>query len=187
MGLSHASPSLDMFDTPGQLTRKRSSSVLDVYDEFGMRSLLAFVSHRVVRGTPRLFVHLALACLGLLVVSSILPERALEVLFGSTYARAWQRSGVYGSAEVEEEGLRIVVFGENDLLSPSDSTAPWALPPQTWTDVLCEEVGQTFPLIPCALTNTTQCSWPARLSSPSCPTSSLLAGPLFPTLCTPLS
>src|SRR5689334_6537915 len=118
----------------------------------GPHALFALFSSRVLCGGPRILAYLA-ACLVvslfvLRFVSQGLPDAAAGTTkaiwhwsTGETWIEASDRKGDDKRMGYRGEGLgrfRVVVFGEQDVATPSRVGGRKAT---SWTEVLCEEVG----------------------------------------------
>lgn len=122
----------------------------------GMGSLLAFFSTRVLRGGPKILLYLATCLVLLLVVIKVLPEHLNQDPFGSKSIPFLDWTGSKNDDESQQgettDGgdasggaasgpLRIVVFGENDIATPSRIQGlGGSKKHRAWTEVLCEEV-----------------------------------------------
>jgi len=116
----------------------------------GTRWLMGFFSSRVLRGGPRLLAYLTgclvLSFLALRFVSQELSQAAVgtsRAVWHWHTGETWDATSIridqenaLGYGEDGLGNLRIVVFGEQDIATPSwrDETAP------SWTDVLCQQV-----------------------------------------------
>jgi len=116
--------------------------------------LMALLSNRVVRGGPKLLAS-ATACLvlGILVVTFTSQQLSLTATGAARTAWQWRSGESWHEAQmrIDEQNtlgygpdglgnLRIVVFGEQDVATPSwKGNAEMAKAPG-WTDVLCKEV-----------------------------------------------
>ena len=141
--------SLDMSPIRHDSPKRRSSS-------YGATAFLNFFFHRVTRSGPRLLLYLALLLASSLLVTKLLPIGISDSIATST-AHLWKlRPGLGGSGSnsgsgsprvvqppgenneydaLAGGGLRIVVFGENDIATSNNGT--------TWTRELCIELGCT--------------------------------------------
>lgn len=111
-----------------------------------IQSLLGFFFNKGVRGGPKIFLNLAAVLLGLLLVIKLMPQRLSDSALNSIPHDLWT-----GEAEetlqtdygVDDDsipgGLRIVVFGENDIGTPIglDEEVEGA---KSWTEALCVQV-----------------------------------------------
>lgn len=114
-------------------------------DRVCVKSLLAFFFNRGARGGPRIFINLAMGMVVLLIIARLMPQRMSESAFGSISQNLW---GAIGGDQFEDDGsvpggLRIVIFGENDIATPVGFNGEYegAAP---WTEVLCAEVRPTM-------------------------------------------
>lgn len=132
------------------------------------KTLIGFISTRVVRGGPRLIIQIFLAAFSLLLLGRFFTSpTSTDTLFSSGSRWSWSP---FGKSENNEEvgfggpgGVRVVTFGSPDIATPStmkDSKA------KGWTEMLCEEVRH----IPCPEDSTllTNASSAALLTNPSC-------------------
>lgn len=106
-------------------------------------SLMGFFFNKGVRGGPKIFLNLACVLLVLLVVTRLMPSRVTESALGSIPHDLW--SGISGGKKDDGSvsgGLRIVVFGENDVGTPVGENAEVA-GSKSWTEALCSQVGDT--------------------------------------------
>ncbi len=123
-----------------------------------MRALLTFFSARVLRGGPRILLHLAICLVALLFIIKLMPQGLSDAAFGSlssgyTYSFwEWSDEDRYrhdtageatfkGDVYSEVDGLRLVVFGEDDIATPTRSQEGDNSESPSWTQVLCREVG----------------------------------------------
>ncbi|KAK3683298.1 hypothetical protein B0T22DRAFT_384325 [Podospora appendiculata] len=132
--------------TNGRLYRSPERHGLQ--DAFGLRILLAFFSNRVLRGGPRILVQLA-ACFTLLMLGMrFMPHGLSGAALGTTSSLwNWTTEWKEEKIEIEEEeddggmgGLRIVVFGEDDIAIPARTHGGRGGRYPGWTEVLCEEL-----------------------------------------------
>ncbi|EPE07920.1 hypothetical protein F503_00642 [Ophiostoma piceae UAMH 11346] len=148
------------YDNP---TRSRSSS------SYGTTAFLNFFFHRVTRSGPRLLLYLALLLASSLLVTKLLPTGISDSIATST-GHLWKlRPGLGGSGSnsgsgssrvvlppgenneydaLAGGGLRIVVFGENDIATSMLQNIPSNIVlgssnGTTWTRELCTELGCT--------------------------------------------
>ena len=67
-----------------------------------------------------------------------------DIAFGPTYGSIWHDDSKTGKGPSEKEdvggGLRIVVFGESDIATPSLTGSEMDGELLTWTESLCAEV-----------------------------------------------
>ncbi|KAJ0158412.1 hypothetical protein CTA2_11627, partial [Colletotrichum tanaceti] len=120
---------------------------LDQCCEMDFRTLLAFLSTRVLRGGPRLVVQLTLAALALLLLGRFLASPTSSDTLISPASR-WSWSP-FGGAESDDTtsadvvgtggpgGLRVVAFGSPDVATPSTGKGTGG---KSWTEMLCEEL-----------------------------------------------
>jgi len=117
---------------------KPRPNTLGLSDGYDLRCLAAFVSHRLLRGRPRLLLHVSLFCLAFVLFTALLPPRLSDVVFGATYTALWHWGPVPQQGH-EGGGLRIVLFGEHDIATPEQDGLDGSTGP-SWTEVLCREV-----------------------------------------------
>jgi hypothetical protein len=112
-------------------------------EKFGFGSQLAFLSARVLRGGPRRLAHVMTCFAVLVIVLKLLPHRLTDVNYS---VWSWQlaadgdemRASVVDTDSSVPGGLRIVVFGGNDVATPARFAKD--LGSRSWTELLCEEV-----------------------------------------------
>ena len=127
-------------------------------DTLGMRALLTFFSARVLRGGPRILLHLAICLVALLFIIKLMPQGLSDAAFGSlssSYSYSfweWSDEDKYrhaaeggpasfkGDVYGDEDGLRLVVFGGDDIATPTRSQASDNSESPSWTQLLCREV-----------------------------------------------
>lgn len=133
---------------------------------YGALAFLNFFFHRVTRSGPKLLLYLALLLASLLVMTKCLPSSVSNQIVSST-SHLWEfrPSGLGGSGGVSKEqsiplpgennahdalaggGLRVVVFGENDIATsmvPDVADPPSANNGTSWTKELCIEVSSSY-------------------------------------------
>ena len=142
---------------------KRHGSPTRSYSAF---AFLNFFFHRVTRSGPKLLLYLALLLASLLLLTRCLPTDLSDTIVSST-SHLWEfrpgRTGANDGSntalypgennahdELAGGGLRIVVFGENDIatsvsVSPDVAGLPNANNNTSWTRELCIEVCVTPP------------------------------------------
>lgn len=106
-------------------------------------SLMGFFFNKGVRGGPKIFLNLAAVLLVLLVVAKLMPSRVADSALGSIPHDLW--SGISGGGHDDGSvpgGLRIVVFGENDVGTPVGQNME-VEGSKSWTQALCAQVGNT--------------------------------------------
>lgn len=116
-----------------------------------VQSLLGFFFNKGVRGGPKIFLNLAAVLFALLLVIKLMPQRLSDSALNSIPHDLW-------TGEAEETlqtddgedgsipgGLRIVVFGENDIGTPigQDEEVEGS---KSWTEALCDQVSGHNPL-----------------------------------------
>ncbi|KAK2045734.1 hypothetical protein LZ31DRAFT_238600 [Colletotrichum somersetense] len=104
--------------------------------DMSIKTLLGFISTRVLRGGPRLIIQLILAVFGLLLLGKFLTSpTATDTLFSSESRWSWSP---FGKNEGKRGvGVRVVVFGSPDIATPS---ADKGVKSKNWTEMLCEEL-----------------------------------------------
>ncbi|KAK0614413.1 hypothetical protein B0T14DRAFT_499683 [Immersiella caudata] len=120
--------------------------------ERGLRCVTAFFSGRVLRGAPRLLIYLV-ACLiiSFLVLRFVSQELSQAAAETSKAVWHWHTGESWDASRIRidqenflgygEDGLgnfRIVVFGEQDVATPSRKRTGEKVP--GWTDVMCREL-----------------------------------------------
>ncbi|KUI61791.1 hypothetical protein VP1G_08958 [Cytospora mali] len=104
-------------------------------------SLMGFFFNKGVRGGPRILLNLASVLLVLLVIAKLMPSRVAESALGSIPHDLW--SGISGGSTADDGsvpgGLRIVVFGENDLGTPVGRNEE-VEGSKSWTQALCAQL-----------------------------------------------
>jgi hypothetical protein len=147
--------------------------------ERGLRCLMAFISGRMLRGAPRLLAYLVgfltISFLVLRFISQELSQAAAET---SKAVWHWQTGESWDASRIRidqenflgygEDGLgsfRIVVFGEQDVATPSRKRTGEKVP--AWTDVMCQEVYRDS--LTSLDTRLTCLSFTARLTCPISP------------------
>lgn len=132
---------------------------------YGALAFLNFFFHRVTRSGPKLLLYLALLLTSLLVLTQCLPSSVSNQIVSST-SHLWEfrpsgLGGSGGAAKVKPipspgdnnahdalagGGLRVVVFGENDIATSvkPDSANPLAGNGTSWTRELCIDVSSSL-------------------------------------------
>ncbi|TIC89910.1 hypothetical protein CH35J_012433 [Colletotrichum higginsianum] len=132
--------------SPASYTSGTSSSPRNPLDqcEMNFRTLLGFVSTRVLRGGPRLVIQLILAAFALLILGRFLASpTSSDTLFSSGSRWSWSPFG--GSVDDTTSavgtgkpgGVRVVAFGSPDIATPSTGKGTDG---KGWTEMLCEEL-----------------------------------------------
>lgn len=110
-----------------------------------IQSLLGFFFNKGVRGGPKIFLNLAAVLLGLLLVIKLMPQRLSDSALNSIPHDLWTgevqetlQTGV-GDDDSMPGGLRIVVFGENDIGTPIGQDQEFE-GSKSWTEALCVQV-----------------------------------------------
>ncbi|KDN65768.1 hypothetical protein CSUB01_05828 [Colletotrichum sublineola] len=114
------------------------SSFTSPFDQCDMsiKTLLGFLSTRVLRGGPRLIIQLILAVFGLLLLGKFLTlPTPTDTLFSSGSRWSWSPFGK--SKGQQSVGVRVVVFGSPDIATPSTGKN---VKSKGWTEMLCEEL-----------------------------------------------
>ncbi|KAK3311988.1 hypothetical protein B0H66DRAFT_486623 [Apodospora peruviana] len=117
--------------------------------EHRLHGLFAFFSIRVLRGGPKILLHLA-ACFAVLILIFRLAPGGLSTVASSNF-RSWSgtvgenEEATFGRIDEEEEvgvagGLRIVVFGEDDVATPARLERNGETRRPGWTELLCHEL-----------------------------------------------
>lgn len=110
-----------------------------------IQSLLGFFFNKGVRGGPKIFLNLAAVLLGLLVVIKLMPQRLSDSALNSIPHDLWTGEAQETLQTDDSDdgsipgGLRMVVFGENDIATPvgQDEEVEGS---KSWTEALCVEV-----------------------------------------------
>lgn len=110
-------------------------------------SLMGFFFNKGVRGGPRILLNLASVLLVLLLIAKLMPSRVAEGALTAIPYDLWSGIGK-GSAATDDGsvpgGLRIVVFGENDIGTPVGENEE-VEGSKSWTQALCAQVGSYPP------------------------------------------
>ncbi|KAL2293383.1 hypothetical protein FJTKL_05304 [Diaporthe vaccinii] len=110
-----------------------------------IQSLLGFFFNKGVRGGPKIFLNLAAVLLGLLLVIKLMPQRLSDSALNSIPHDLWTGEAQETlQAEVGDDdsipgGLRIVVFGENDVGTPIGENQEFE-GSRSWTEALCVQL-----------------------------------------------
>ncbi|KAJ9149382.1 hypothetical protein NKR23_g4307 [Pleurostoma richardsiae] len=126
------------------------------YSVPGVRPVLGFFSNRVLRGGPRVLLNLAAFLVLLILVMKFAPQHMSQISFGHAYDSIWRGAGrpaqeaapeagkgAKGATVVDDGpggGLRIVVFGENDIGTPWSGGRDEEKSGPAWTEALCDEL-----------------------------------------------
>lgn len=121
-----------------------------------IQSLLGFFFNKGVRGGPKIFLNLAAVLLGLLLVIKLMPQRLSDSALNSIPHDLWTGEAQetlqteVGDDDSIPGGLRIVVFGENDIGTPigQDQESEGS---KSWTEALCVQVSDHNFLLTIAL------------------------------------
>ncbi|KAK4214216.1 hypothetical protein QBC37DRAFT_284310 [Rhypophila decipiens] len=111
-----------------------------LFEKLGLHCLVTFFSTRVIRGGPRILLHLALSLVVVVLIFKLAPDTLFSSLYPTTSFFNWNPDQVVqavGAKGAAAGGLRIVVFGEDDLASPSRSRNYRATRRPSWTELLC--------------------------------------------------
>ncbi|KAK7747903.1 hypothetical protein SLS53_001155 [Cytospora paraplurivora] len=105
-------------------------------------SLMGFFFNKGVRSGPRILLNLASVLLVLLLVVKLMPSRVAEGALNAIPYDLWSGIGK-GSADTDDGsvpgGLRIVVFGENDIGTPVGENEE-VEGSKSWTQALCAQL-----------------------------------------------
>lgn len=150
----------------------QKSKPSDLFQKLGLHSLVTFFSGRVIRGGPRILFHLAACFVVLILIVKLAPHELFGGLYSSGSFFEWNESqpaeafggqtqpgvedglaeganstNVLGDGQdTEIGGLRVVVFGEADVASPSRlRTYRGTTRRPGWTELLCHEVCRHSP------------------------------------------
>lgn len=123
----------------------------DSQEKFGVGSLLAFCSAKVLRGGPRTLVQLTTCVVALVLVLKLWHHGVTDYDYnGWSWTNPWDGDEVQTPVEEDDGsvpgGLRIVVFGENDIATPPRGVQDPNN--RSWTEVLCEEVRRASERLP---------------------------------------
>ncbi|EFQ35339.1 hypothetical protein CGRA01v4_13368 [Colletotrichum graminicola] len=104
--------------------------------DMSIKTLLGFISTRVLRGGPRFIIQLILAAFGLLLLGKFLASpTSTDTLFSS--GSRWSWSPFSESKGQQGVGVRVVVFGSPDIATPSTDKG---VEGKGWTEMLCDEL-----------------------------------------------
>lgn len=147
----------------------RKSGPSSLSDKLRLHSLVSFFSTRVIRGGPRILLHLAATLVVVLLIAKLAPSPFFGSLYSSTSFFSWNpdrvAQAVSGEIRLDAEyrpitpsdsalvlgddrkvqdaaagGLRIVVFGKDDVGTPSRLHTYRGTRRPSWTELLCHEV-----------------------------------------------
>ncbi|KAB5585228.1 hypothetical protein GE09DRAFT_19209 [Coniochaeta sp. 2T2.1] len=114
-------------------------------DKFGFRSFLAFFSTKALRNGPRALLQLTTCFVLVVLLTKLLPHRLTGA---NSNFWSWQTAHQDNELNFAEEdngsvagGLRIVVFGENDVATPDPDQRH--IHGRSWTERLCGELDCT--------------------------------------------
>ncbi|KAK3370766.1 hypothetical protein B0T24DRAFT_299281 [Lasiosphaeria ovina] len=138
--------------------------MLSSREKFGVHALLAFFSTRVLRGGPKILLHLA-ACLAVFIlIVRFVPHQGLSAVAAGTTTTIWRGwatdetpdettpaahtasplADAYAHGGSSKDGsasrLRIVVFGADDIAMPTPVRGLEKETSRGWTEVLCQEL-----------------------------------------------
>ncbi|KAL1850366.1 hypothetical protein Daus18300_012961 [Diaporthe australafricana] len=106
-----------------------------------IQSLLGFFFNKGVRGGPKIFLNLAAVLFALLLVIKLMPQRMSDSALNSIPHDLWtgEAEEIAEDDESIPGGLRLVVFGENDIGTPigQDEEFDGA---KSWTEALCAQL-----------------------------------------------
>ncbi|RKU41533.1 hypothetical protein DL546_005246 [Coniochaeta pulveracea] len=129
---------------------KSSQQPVTLQEKFGLGTLLAFCTTKVIRGGPRILLHPKtfvplIACLLVLVlVLKVFPQGYLRYNIWSWHKTKSETSASHGVASdgSVRGGLRVVVFGGHDVATPGRMPGPEYIGTdrRSWTELLCEEL-----------------------------------------------
>ncbi|KAG8160296.1 hypothetical protein KVR01_009832 [Diaporthe batatas] len=114
-----------------------------------VQSLLGFFFNKGVRGGPKIFLNLAAVLCALLLVIKLLPQRLSDGALNSMPHDLWKGEQeetlqVDTGDDVDDGsipgGLRIVVFGENDIGTPAVGVDQEVEGSKSWTEALCDQL-----------------------------------------------
>lgn len=107
------------------------------------KTLLGFLSTRVLRGGSRLVIQLIVAGFGLVLLGNLFTSPSSDLIIAGS---KWSWSP-FGSSRSDADvgngqpgGLRLIVFGSPDIATPSNGKGNG----KGWTEMLCEEVSIFF-------------------------------------------
>ncbi|KAM7206041.1 hypothetical protein V8F33_000871 [Rhypophila sp. PSN 637] len=147
--------------------QKSPPSIL--FETLGFPYLVTFFSTRVIRGGPRILLHLAVSLVVVVLIFKLAPDTLFASLYPTTSFFNWNPDQVVqavgaqiqsgtedtqiatsdttsvvgndqGAKGAAAGGLRIVVFGEDDVASPSRSRNYRATRRPSWTELLCHDL-----------------------------------------------
>lgn len=128
-----------MLKSEEEVNMASQSGLLDsVRSNLCFQSLLGFFFNKGVRGGPRVLFNLAGVLFALIIFVKLLPQHMTESALSAIPQSVWSSIGSQTDDSVPG-GLRIVVFGENDIGTPV-GIQPESKDAQSWTQALCEEV-----------------------------------------------
>lgn len=116
----------------------KSGIVDTVRDSMCFQTVLGFFFNKGVRGGPRVLMNLAGVLLALIIFVKLLPQHMAESALQSIPQSVWSSLGTQSDGSVPG-GLRIVVFGENDVGTPVGMTQEMENS-KSWTEALCDKV-----------------------------------------------
>ncbi|KAI8245065.1 hypothetical protein K4K57_002640 [Colletotrichum sp. SAR 10_99] len=98
-----------------------------------LKTLLGFISTRVLRGGPRFVIQVILALFALIVLGRFFTSSSSDLI----NAPKWSWSPFGGSSEDANlaGGVRVVAFGSPDIATPVTGKG------KGWTEMFCEELG----------------------------------------------
>lgn len=132
---------------PSHYQYKLPRRPVGLQEKFGFGTFLAFFTTKVIRGGPRILLHLITAVVLLLLVLKVVPQGYIRYNLWSWHkTESGDNSNDSGSGTANDGsvpgGLRIVVFGGHDVATPGRTPGPEYLDmdKRSWTELLCAEV-----------------------------------------------
>ncbi|KAK1982505.1 hypothetical protein LZ30DRAFT_590436 [Colletotrichum cereale] len=128
--------------SPAQYSSTSGSGSPFDHCDMSIKTLLGFISTRVLRGGPRLVLQLILAAFGLLLLGKFFTSpTSTDTLFSSGSRWSWSPFGKSEGQQVVGSGgpggVRVVAFGSPDIATPSTGKGSKS---KGWTEMLCEEL-----------------------------------------------
>jgi hypothetical protein len=132
---------------PSHYQYKLPRRPIGLQEKFGFGTFLAFFTTKVIRGGPRILLHLITGVVLFLLVLKLIPHGHVRYNLWSWHkATIDDNSNGAGSGTASDGsvrgGLRIVVFGGHDVATPGRAPGPEYLDvdKRSWTELLCAEV-----------------------------------------------
>lgn len=129
---------------------KLAQRPVGLQEKFGISTLLAFCTTKVIRGGPRILLHpktfvpLAACFFLLLLVLKVLPQGYIRYNIWPWRTTNSEGSLNHGAASDGSVGggMRVVVFGGHDVATPGrlPGSDYAGMDKRSWTELLCEEV-----------------------------------------------